>query len=235
MNLNKLSLKILFSISFFISGNEIIAQDIDENNFTLYTKQQGLSNNVITGIAQDSIGYIWMATPSGLNRFNGSNFVQLHSSNDSLSIPGENLSGLVFLDKSRFVVFAGGLHIINTRTGESKNLYIPYSDKQYQYKFNWITSVYGNPAGDIFVLTKSGFYHFDKNYQLVFRFDYYSKEQVPVETFNFGKNLFCLDTARLAIVGTDGLYYYNIIKRAFRKIAASDCPLVGEFLDTNRE
>jgi len=235
MNLKKLCCLVLVSILIVAGKNKLVAQDIDENNFKLYTKQQGLSHNLINGIAQDSIGYIWIATPSGLNRFNGSNFVQFHSSNDSSSIPAENLTGLVFLDNCRFVVFADGLHIINTRTGETKNLFIPYFDQQYQYKFNWITSVYGNPAGEIFVLTKSGFYHFDKNYNLVFRFDYYSKENVPVETFTFGKHLFCLDTGRLAIVGIDGLYYYNISKRNFKKISAANCPLVGEFLDTDRE
>lgn len=235
MNLKILRLPILISISIFICETRLVAQDIDENNAKLYTKQEGLSHNLITGIAQDSLGFLWIATPSGLNRFNGSNFVQFHSSNDSLSIPGENLTGLVFLDKYRFAVFADGLHIINTCTGQSRNLFIPYADKQYQYKFNWITSVYGNSRGEIFILTKSGFYHFDKDYQLVFRFDYYSREQVPVETFAFGKNLFCLDTNRLAIVGINGLYYYNINKRNFKKISASDCPLVGEFLDSDRE
>ncbi|MBS1597414.1 MAG: histidine kinase [Bacteroidetes bacterium] len=235
MNLNKLRLTIFILISVLLCETQLMAQDIDENNFKLYTKQQGLSNNLITGIAQDSIGYIWIATPSGLNRFNGTDFVQFHSYNDSTSIPGESLTGLVFLDKYRFSIFADGLHIINTCTGASRNLFIPYSDKQYQYKFNWIRSVYGNPQGEIFVLTKSGFYHFDQDYNLVFRFDYYSKDQVPVENFTFGKNLFCLDTTRLAIVGIDGLYYYDINKRSFRKISAANCPLVGEFLDTDRE
>ncbi|HWK05142.1 MAG TPA: hypothetical protein VNS58_15985 [Puia sp.] len=47
--------------------------------------------------AQDSIGYIWIVTRSGLNRFNGNNFVQFHSGNDSLTLPEENLSGLVWL------------------------------------------------------------------------------------------------------------------------------------------
>ena len=63
------------------------AQEIDENSFTLYTRQQGLSGNLITGTVQDSTGFIWTSTTSGLNRFNGSSFVQFHSENDSFSLP----------------------------------------------------------------------------------------------------------------------------------------------------
>ncbi|HEY1872709.1 MAG TPA: two-component regulator propeller domain-containing protein, partial [Chitinophagaceae bacterium] len=113
------------------------AQVINENAFTLYTKQQGLSHNVITGIAQDSTGYLWVATAFGLNRFNGNNFVQFHSSNDSLSLPSESLAGLVWLNNRKLAAYTSeGLHIIDTRSGESRNLLIPYSDKKFMYKFN---------------------------------------------------------------------------------------------------
>ncbi len=232
MNLHNL----LFSIMLLMviamgGGNQLMAQDIDENNFTLYTKQQGLSHNVTTGIAQDSTGYIWVASASGLNRFDGSNFVQFHSSNDSLSLPEENFKGLVWLDSRRLAAYTGGLHIIDTRTGETRNLFIPYSDKQYQFKFNGIKSVSSNVAGDIFLLTNSGFYHYDKNYHLVFRFDYYPKKEVATSYFAFGRKLLWLDQQRLAIISIAGIYYYNIGKKQLKKMDPIDCPLLGEFLD----
>jgi len=49
----------------------LAAQPMDENGFTRYTRMDGLSNNSIKGIAQDSLGYIWIATNKGLNRFDG--------------------------------------------------------------------------------------------------------------------------------------------------------------------
>ncbi len=36
--------------------------------------EQGLSNSYIVGITQDREGYMWFATESGLNRFDGQNF-----------------------------------------------------------------------------------------------------------------------------------------------------------------
>ena len=227
--LPSIALSILIQV---VNGNLLIAQDIDENNFTLYTKQQGLSHNIITGITQDSTGYIWVGTYSGLNRFNGSSFVQFHSSNDSLSLPQENVTGLVWLDKYRLAAFTGsGLHIINTCTGETRNLFIPYNNKQYQYKFNVILSVRSNSAGDIFLLARSGFYHFDKNYNLVFRFDYYTKNEVSTSSFAFGRYLLNLDDQRFAIISSYGIYYYNARKKQFKKMDFADCPELGEFID----
>jgi ligand-binding sensor domain-containing protein len=207
------------------------AQDIPEYNFTCLTKQDGLSHNDITGIGQDSTGFIWISTRAGLNRFNGSNFVQFHSGNDSLTLPEEYQAGIVWLDQHRLVTYSGGLFILDTRTGESRNLFVPYCDKQYQYKFNSVLAVSGNEEGEIFVLTRSGFYHFDRDYHLVFRYDHYSTEEVATHTFGFGRYLMQLDKRRFVIAAIDGLYLYNVTSRDFTKMVPADCPLLTPFLD----
>ena len=159
---------VLFALS-AQSFNLLKAQELNEKNFVLYTKQQGLSDNVITDVTQDSTGYLWIATGFGLNRFNGNNFVQFHSNRDTCSLPVEFVSGLLWLNNRELAAYTGkGLHIVNTRRGESRNLLIPWDDKKYQYKFNTVQAVKTNSAGDIFLLTRSGFYHFDKNSHLVF-------------------------------------------------------------------
>ena len=226
----------LLSTAILVAGSgSSKAQDTLESNFASFSRQDGLSHNIITGIVQDSVGYLWIATHSGLNRFNGFTFVQYHSGDDSLTLPEEYLSGLVWLDKHRMAAYTGGLHIIDTRTGETRNLFIPYDDKQYQYKFNMIQSVRGNEEGDIFLITRSGFYHYDKDYHLVFRYDHYSKEEVVTRAFGFGRYLLQLDKKGLAIVSSDGIYYYNIPNRQFRKMVPADCPLLAGFLDYEKK
>ncbi len=42
--------------------------------FSHLTVQDGLSQNTVLDIFQDSVGYVWVATESGLNRFDGYNF-----------------------------------------------------------------------------------------------------------------------------------------------------------------
>ena len=81
---------------FLISGNPLAAQYFAENKFTNYTTADGLSDNTITGIAQDPAGYIWLPTASGLNRYDGTRFVQYHSTGDAYlcSLPKTNIKPL---------------------------------------------------------------------------------------------------------------------------------------------
>jgi hypothetical protein len=179
----------IFILTFFLWVSTSYAQPLVENNFVNYTTVKGLTGDYVTGVTQDATGYIWITTKSGLNRFNGSQFVSFHSSSDSLSIGSEVSKGCSWLTKNLLGIYSIGLHIINTQTGETKNLFIPYKEKQLQYKFNSIQEAIGDEQGNIYVLTHSGFYHFDKEYKLVSRFDYYSEKEIPVEHFSFGRLL----------------------------------------------
>lgn len=216
-------------------AGRLAGQSLSENNFVRYTTAEGISHNTVTAIKQDSIGYIWTATFSGLNRFNGTRFVQFHSNSDSLSLAAEDMAGMTWLDAHRLAIFTSGLHIVDTRTGATRNIFIPYHDKRYQWKFNIVMTAKGDSDGDIFLLTRSGFYHFDKNYQLVFRFDYYKEAEVAVTHFFFGntfsRDLFDFDKDRLLIIGADGLYLYHKTKRELRKMTAADSPVMAEFLN----
>ena len=81
MTLPKMLLPVVLSIAIAMVGNnQVIAQDFDDNNFIRYTRLEGLSNNYISGIVQDSAGYIWIATHKGLNRFDGKTFQSIFKS-----------------------------------------------------------------------------------------------------------------------------------------------------------
>jgi len=174
--------RIFLLLLFFLSFQEMIGQDLAEAGFTKYTTASGISDNAVNAILQDATGYIWLPTTSGLNRFDGSRFRQYHSTSDSLSPASEHFSGANWLDKDRIAFFSVGLFIVNTRTGETKNLFIPYSDPKYQYKFNMIMAARGDSGYNIYVLSRSGFYHFDSTGHLLFRFDYYTGEKIASDT-----------------------------------------------------
>ena len=65
-------------ITFFIIISSVFFQmGLSQENtpcLTRYTAQDGLSNNWIRCIHQDSIGYMWFGTADGLNRFDGKEF-----------------------------------------------------------------------------------------------------------------------------------------------------------------
>lgn len=70
-------------------------QDI---RFERITIADGLSHNEVQSITQDRLGFIWIATQEGLNRYDGYEFTPyLHNPNDDTSISG-NYTEVVYED-----------------------------------------------------------------------------------------------------------------------------------------
>jgi len=65
--INKLS---IFIVLIFLSGS-LYSQSLSLQN---YTADDGLPQNTVFSIVQDSIGFIWMGTEAGVARFDGNNF-----------------------------------------------------------------------------------------------------------------------------------------------------------------
>lgn len=81
--------KIFYLIILFLPLNLLSIQ----NKFSYITPENGLSQGNITSIYQDSKGYMWFGTFSGLNRYDGyTNKVYNHITNDSLSLSHEHVS-----------------------------------------------------------------------------------------------------------------------------------------------
>lgn len=198
-------------------------------SFMRYTTAEGLSGNFVTGLAQDATGYVWISTATGINRFNGSRFVQFHSNEHYQSPAAEEITNTVWLDDSRLAFYSGaGLHIINTKNGQSKNIFVPYKHRQYLYKFNTVHGAKADNKGNLYVLTRSGFYHF-KNDSLIWRFDYYKESELANTHFHFGGDLFHFDEKYLLIVSSAGLYLYEKEQKVLRKLQKEDSPPLANF------
>src|ERR1700730_861099 len=51
------------------------------------TVEEGLSSNSITDLVQDDNGFLWIATPDGLNRWDGTEIVQYYHRGNTNSLP----------------------------------------------------------------------------------------------------------------------------------------------------
>ena len=67
--------KLLFFLSLALFSLAVKSQDLKQFSFRELTVNEGLSQNSVVSIAQDSIGYIWFATQDGLNKYDGRSFV----------------------------------------------------------------------------------------------------------------------------------------------------------------
>lgn len=89
-----------------------------------YYSVDGLSNNIIHNIEQDSDGFIWFATHDGACRFNGLDFKTFeYKDNDSTSLSG-NIVTRIFKDsnKNLWVCTSNGLNLYNPELENFKRL-----------------------------------------------------------------------------------------------------------------
>ncbi|MEP1890929.1 MAG: two-component regulator propeller domain-containing protein, partial [Cyclobacteriaceae bacterium] len=71
--------------------------DAFNKSFTNINVEDGLPNNLVYRFAQDSIGFMWMATADGLCRYGGNGFkVFRHDINEPNSLLSNNLNDLLY-------------------------------------------------------------------------------------------------------------------------------------------
>ncbi|HEU4471371.1 MAG TPA: histidine kinase [Flavisolibacter sp.] len=221
--------KLFFIFVYALLSRAVAAQYLDPSGFDHFSTASGLSHNTATAIRRDPAGYIWIATSNGLNRFDGSRFINFHSTASSSSLPAEDIRDITWLDNRRLAVLTSGTHIIDTKNGSTHNVFVPYENQYYQFKFNMTVAAVGDEHKNLYLLTRSGFYHFGPDDQLLFRFDYYSGNEVAVNHFFFGSELLELDDRRLLVFGAGGPYVYEKPAKKFYKMRPEDCPaLAGE-------
>lgn len=204
------------------------AQSFDEKGFQLYTTKNGLSDNHITGLTQDVYGYIWIATQRGLNRYDGSNYLQFFSDDRPNSLPQDRVRLMKWLHNGQLgSCTSGGLHIINTQTLQQRAITIP-GNPDMAYRENSVYGVAGDNKGHVFLLTSTGFYHFDNNDKIVFRYDHYKKENASKTDLPFSRSdgIIKLTEDLFLLATTNGLYYYQVTEKKLRKTDASNDPLI---------
>ncbi len=103
---------VILAQAYCLSGQEVLP-------FGHMDKLNGLSNNTINDIAQDSTGYLWIATNKGLNRFDGLVFKAYQTNTAAILQSDYVLSLLVDRQNSLwFGTFSGGLYRLDIERDE---------------------------------------------------------------------------------------------------------------------
>lgn len=93
-----------------------------------FTTDNGLPSNVVHGLAQDTVGYLWLATSRGACRFDGHTF-QCYSVGAN---PADNSLGTVQIDQHNRAWFLS----------ESGNIYNIEDERVTPYGYNWRVQSY---------------------------------------------------------------------------------------------
>ena len=162
------------------------AQAFDENNLVRYTKLDGLSNNYIIDIVQDSSGYIWIATKKGLNRFDGKFFTNFFKGSENSPIPENLMISLKLQNQNEIIGTTGaGAFSYNTITRQHKYFIVP-ADSVIYFWANQAWQALKDRKGNYVVSTKTGLYVFNRSGKIICRYDHYKPSDAGATEFWFG-------------------------------------------------
>lgn len=130
-----------------------------ENNikFQNFTKEDGLSNNTVNIVFQDSRGFIWFGTNDGLNRFDGFDFKHYkHNPDDKTSLSNSTIYSIIEDTYSNLWIGTNeGLNRFNPHTEQFKRYYSKKNDTKSLSK-NIITALIPDSYGVVWIGTYGG-------------------------------------------------------------------------------
>lgn len=183
------------------------------SSFERYTVQQGLSDNNVFCITQDDLGYIWLGTENGLNRFDGNVFQNFYHDTSSFSIPGNHIIELKRTGGHEILVLTQkGLHQVNAATLARRNYLLPEAERSHANP-NRLVDVMRLKNGSFALSTSIGFYVIDTAGRMTFGFNRLQSGTVPVAVgsgvLNYGRNIFLLpDNNALLFTKKEGVSLY---------------------------
>ncbi len=150
-------MKYAFTILYCLSCTLLFSQKEEHSNadnatlqkqitFRDVTVENGLSQNSVVSIAQDSIGYLWFATQDGLNRYDGKIFKYYNKRFDDITRPTYSQLGKTYVDRE------GELWIISTsgileKYDKETDVFV------HQVRFKNVSSIYQDHKLDYFIGT----------------------------------------------------------------------------------
>ena len=155
---------VLISIVIFSSCVSNSNRTPEDTRVDRITWDSRFSSNIsfldVNSFVQDSLGYMWIATLGGLNRYNGYDFQHfLHNSSDSTSLWNDFVFSLMIDSSSNFWVgTANGLSRFDLQTNKFNH---------YQGKITPVYSLFEDHNGQLWAATESGPGLIDRNGQTV--------------------------------------------------------------------
>ena len=189
--------------------------------FEHLTIKDGLSNNIVTSIVQDTSGFIWFGTSEGLNRWDGYNFkTYLLDPNDSSSISNNQIHD-IYIDHNgnMWIGTSNGLNKFDCGTKKFERYKARYKDSD-QYPYNVIKDIIEDNKGIIWCGTMYGLCKLDSSGRLFYF--------IP-EPRNTGllspDNIYSIcpiDTKTILLGTSGGLLKFEIESKTFIKVTFND-------------
>ncbi len=167
--------KCLIITLLLVTGCCCFGQHFDEKKFIHYTTINGLSDNVVTGLAQDEFGYIWISTTNGLNRFDGNEIKRIYQTPGKDGLLTDKLRSLQCAGSNLLVSSAKGAQWIDINKNRFTKLIVSDKGPASAFQNDLFDAAFTNHRICV-TSTYTGVYAFDSTGKLIFRYDYYKPD-----------------------------------------------------------
>lgn len=163
--------KLIICVVLFFIGITSFAQGKlpPKLKFNSITVEDGLPNNIVNSIIQDSVGYIWIATDDGLCRFDGKNYKIFRHSLENKNSISNNFIQSLFVDSKGdlWIMTDQGLNKFDIKK-ERFEVYL--AGKENGLSHNSVTSMVERRNGEYIIGTYGGGIDILKNGKFTYNF-----------------------------------------------------------------
>ena len=184
------------------------AQSPAGTGFVRYTRLEGLSNNYISGLIQDSLGYIWVGTSKGLNRFDGRFFTSYYNGSAGLPLPSNSITQLKIQGQDIIGSTTAGAFRYDATTHTFTSFIVPV----HSILSFWANDVFETTRdgkGSYVVSTKTGLFVFDSTGTVIDRYDYHKPADAGRIELLYGGSLYLPGDGTVLEESGDGFSRYN--------------------------
>lgn len=151
--------KILFLTILLISNYSFLLYPQTNNiRFSRISVKEGLSEPSVSSIAQDSKGFLWFATKSGLNKYDGYSYKIYENDPDNLNSLANNMIQTMYITHTDILWIGtngGGLDRFDTKT-EQFTHFVHHADNPNSISDNLIIAIIHDRSGNLWVGTGDG-------------------------------------------------------------------------------
>jgi ligand-binding sensor domain-containing protein len=190
--------KVLLTLSLICLQYFLLGDGLENTNFKHISTEHGLSQKTVQTIFQDKVGFIWIGTQEGLNRYDGRELkIFRHDNNDSTSLSNDVIRDLVE-DKqgNLWVATSSGLNRYDAKSESFERLAIKNENGEIVNRLN---SLFVDSQGQLWVGTEQNgvFIIVQKNYQI-------TRFEKATELIDADVRVIFEDSRNRIWIGTDG-------------------------------
>lgn len=150
---------VLLILALCLAGFQASSQTVKglQTSFSVLSYRDGLSNTSVSGIVQDSRGFMWFATQNGLNRYDGKDFKLYENEPFSDNTLSQNLIQTLYMDANDVLWIGtyGGLNRFDVGT-ERFSVFRNSPDNEKSLSGDLVIAITRDAKGRLWVGTANG-------------------------------------------------------------------------------